>query len=349
MIFLASYLFSYLLSYFKILLPILLIVFAVMGGLNSNIEDFNSYYEIYSEVPSFDILIQNFTVLSDIYGENGYLIYNSIIKLFIDDYYMFRVITLLITLFIIFYVYKKTSYFLPIVFLFYFTEYFYLHTIALRTSIATALILLSFYTLENRQYFRTVALFILASSFHLVASLSIIIYLVYMYVPFKKLIFLMIIIFSIVISKIGLVTILTIFFDTYFSHTFISLKLNAMANGSISYSSGILRGTVILHMLFLTLFFSLFEKLNTFKYFKIFFISYLISFVFLLIFNDMSIVGDRLFIVFSIPLGILFSYVLYCFNDSKVFILGSLSIIFMILMYLKGINILPYEFMNRSV
>jgi len=350
MVFIVMYQISYLFSYKRIFIPFIVLFLSFIGGMNSNIEDFYSYYDIYTEVPDFMNLIDDFSILHDIYGEDGYLVYNSIMKLIFDNYYLLRVLLLVISLSIIFYVFSKTTYLLPITILYYLASSFYLHTIILRTTIATALIFLSFYLFENRRYIYSFLLYLLALSFHLVAIFAILVYIIHKYIPFRKSFFIVVLLLSLMISQIGLVNILVFVFDNLFSHSFISLKLNAMQNGSIVYTGGIIRGTVLLHLIILTLFFILFSKLKNFKYFNIFFISYFMSIVYLIIFNDISIVGDRLFSVYSISLGVLLSYMFYCakINNIKIFVTIFTVLIFLLLFF-KSLYFLPYEFMSGSL
>jgi hypothetical protein len=350
MFFYINFISLYLLSYNKYFYWLIIFYLAIVGGLNSNVEDFFSYLEIYNEIPKFDILINNLNILHEIYGENGYLIYNSFIKMIIDNYYFLRISILLLSLFIIGYVFKRTSYFIPLTLGYYLVEFYHFQTIVLRTTISTALILLSFYFIVKRSYFFSLFLFIIACTFHIVAFYALFIYLLYFLLPFRKIYFLFFLLITIFIAKIGLVHILTVIANELIPTNFITHKLNAMRDGSIVYSSSLLRGTNLLNLLILSLFlfnFNLYKKL---KYFKIFFISYFMSIVALLIFNDMSIVGDRIFAVFSITLPILISYLLYTINknDFQVFLL-IVSVIYVILFLLKGSNMIEYIFMGISI
>ena len=60
------------------------------------------------------------------------------------------------------------------------------------------------------------------------------------------------------------------------------------------------------------------------------------SIVYLIIFNDISIVGDRLFSVYSISLGVLLSYMFYCakINNIKIFVTIFTVLIFLLLFFI---------------
>ena len=176
--YISIYLYAYIFSYIKPFFYVILIAIAIIGGYNSNIQDFHTYFIIFQQVPPIDTLVNNLSILHKIYGEDGFLLLISLFKLFSNDYYIFRIFILILSLFSIGYVIKNsdTGSYLPIALIIYLFNYFYLDNIALRTAIATAFLLLSFFYFERKNSM-WILFVLLALSMHLGTLIGIFVFL----------------------------------------------------------------------------------------------------------------------------------------------------------------------------
>jgi hypothetical protein len=217
--------------------------------------------------------------------------------------------------------------------------YFY-HTdiIVLRQALASSFVLLTLYNIENNSIKFAIITFLSAISFHVSSILLIIIIFTHYIIPFNKKLFSFVLLISIIISFNGLFYYVSPIIITILPDSFIAKKLISNIVGSLNYNAGIFRGTVLFNLIFIIYFLKNLNLYSRFKFFKIFYISYFYSFIFLLVFNDLGVLSDRLFFMFSITFPILLSYIVkFVHKDSRtIFILLLIICIFVLFLnYLK--------------
>lgn len=333
MIFFINYTLLSVFSFLRYGYILVIIILAILGGINSNIEDFKEYQNIFESVPDlFNFFGEKES--SKLYGELGYLLWNSLIKTVFDNYYFFRIITLFLSFSIVLIIFKRTSTFLPISIIYFLMYFYYTDTIILRTTLSASFILLSLYNIVNKKYVLSILFLFIAFFFHVSSLAVIIILLFYWLFPVNKKTIVLILAITFVISNIGLVNMLATFLNSFFPDSYVSLKLNDNLNGSLLYVSRIFRGTVILHMLIITYLTCNLEKYLVFKYFKLFFLTYIFSFVFMVSFNDLGLFGDRLFFIFSLTFPVLLSYIINVNATPKSLLIVGI-IIFITILFLQ--------------
>jgi hypothetical protein len=339
MIFYLNLLISFLLS-FNIFTYILLVLFlSFFAAFNSNIEDFSTYKEIFQSVPTFNIFLNNPDILNDLYGERGYLILNIIIKDFItDDYIFFRAIVFLLSFSLLFYTFIKTSYFLPITIVYFIAYYFHQDTIVLRSTLATSFIMLSYIFLSQNKVIFSLLSLVIATQFQVIAYLGLIVLLLYKYLTLNRKILLFIIFLSLVVGLYGAGLIFADLINILYPESYLAEKVHWYLDIYDNEQVGILRGTVILNFFFLLYFTIKIDDFKKYFYFKVFYLSYLISFIFLVIFNDFPIVGDRAFNVYSITLPVLISYILTKVEEGSKYVFAIFILLFILLLFFKELG-----------
>lgn len=141
------------------------ILILVAGLRSSNVIDGKMYFNIFKNVPSlFDLTIE---YLKKERVENGYVILNSIVKLFTENYHWAFFIVATITLINLYFFinYFSEAFFCSLIF--YYTRWFYLKEYSQsRNALACSFFYVGLIFLEKKKYYKYCLLVILGGMFH---------------------------------------------------------------------------------------------------------------------------------------------------------------------------------------
>ncbi len=135
------------------LLIIFIFVFLVTGTKFNSDVDYFEYYELYLETPSLDIIsLEN---IKSLYGEIGYLYFTSFLKLFESDFVVvtlvFSSLSMLFKIVVSFNIVNKSSF---LIILYLYLYFITVEFIEMRWSLASGMIILSYYLLiiDKKKY-----------------------------------------------------------------------------------------------------------------------------------------------------------------------------------------------------
>lgn len=154
------------------------IILCMFAGLRYEIgADYLPYTEIYNDVGYFWDILAGTSNYTDIHGELGYLVYNSIVKSIFDDVNFLFLSIAFLSMGLTFYSICRYSPFIFLSIFLYYCRFFYLRDMGqIRTAVASAIILLCIESIAKRRFWRFVGLLILATLFHNTALIMLPIY-----------------------------------------------------------------------------------------------------------------------------------------------------------------------------
>ena len=147
-------------------MSIIVVFFVFFVGLRWKSDaDYLPYLEMYSELPTLSGL--SIDVISDLYGEPGYLSFTSLLKTLGFKFYLVSFFFAVSSILIKTYVSLKLSLQPYLTLCMYFCLHFItIEFIQIRWAVATSLLLLGLYFQYKRKLWKTVLLFLIASVFH---------------------------------------------------------------------------------------------------------------------------------------------------------------------------------------
>ncbi|WP_175490599.1 EpsG family protein [Pelosinus propionicus] len=301
--------------------------------------DYSGYNEIYNDVTGFWNVISGESNYADIHGEYGYLLLNSILKSFFDDFSFVILSMSFIGLgFIVYSCYKYSKFFFLSMFL-YVTRFFFVRDMGqIRTAVACAIILYSIEAIEKRLFIRFIILIALAASFHSAALIAFPIYFISSY-RFKKRVYCYSLFIAIIIGA-------------FFPFKELIMEYLGDIGGSIinyifsgyGESLSMLNPVTLLQTAILLIFIYFKEKLQKKIYgYNTILNMYAFSTFWLIIFNDLGIIAGRISTMLAtIEIFIIPSFLLIRNNQNIKFLNYILILLF-------GLSLLYAKFMQNDM
>ncbi len=328
---------------FGIFCSLLLIIFA---GFRKESNDYQSYLEIFNIVPDLSTLSKSWIKKSELNVEYGYILLNSIIKLFSNNIVVFMTIVAFISVGTNFYVIKIISPFIFVSILLYFVHPFLLkETIQIRQGIASALVLLALYFYSEKKVFKSLCIIIIGASFQSVA------YCCLFFLPFAKIQFkprmtIMILIFIVIASFIfsgkELLDLIVNYFQLpdsimyYFGWEIYDYKLGL-------FSPVLLKQVFFLSLMII----NKDELLQSFKHFNVLYNFYFFAILWYIYFNEFAIIAARVSNILNVGEFILIPMLISISKPSNRF-LFIIIIVFLssVILFLNTQNPMVFPYKN---
>jgi hypothetical protein len=258
-----------------------------------NVPDYDSYVEIFNEVSNVFNLNNN----NELHGEFGFLVLNYLIKtLGGNPKTLFAIVSIIsISLSVVFY--KKYTNFYLISLLVYFSHIFLLREmIQIRSGLAIAICMFAIPYVEKRRFLYFLFFVGLASSFHTICILFVLVYLVYPYLKDTKKLILFI--FSGII--LGLFLNLKYIEKIFLFTGAPSLVIGYLFDDNYNFTLGLLNPVLIKNLVVISIL--IYNKnffISRIKYFEVLLVCYAISVFWLSCFNSFAIFSSRIATLFS--------------------------------------------------
>lgn len=322
------------------------IYLALFAGLRVGVgPDQASYVEIFNAVPNiFDI--SEYNSLFSIHGEYGYLFINMIVKIFSDNpSFIFVLVAFFAVLLNInsYLLYSNNT--LLCIFIYFVHGFMYREMIQIRQGVASAIVLFAVRYIVDRKFAKYFIAILLATSFHFGAIIALIAYFIYKPQVKKKSLYLLLII-AILTSEIHFIMPMLVFLSAF---NVLPSQLTTYIGWDLyNYSLGGLKNpTTFKQVLICLICFYYYKNLvSTSQYFKPMLYMYLMSTVWLLVFNDFAILAGRTGSYLSVCEPILVSNFMFINKSYNHIILLLIILAYTVILYLnlsvKGL-LLPYQ------
>lgn len=311
---------------FSVLVFSILVLFA--GFRSTEFGDYCSYVYVHLDSPN---LLQYLPIIGEYRFHHEYIfsiIFIFFTKIFIDHPIFMFLSTAIVSIGIHFFCFKKMSpYFFLSVLIYFSHNYMFKELAQIRAGVAGSFILLSLYFLANNKNFKHLLLIGTGSLFHLSAIVTYIGYIFYKF-NFKKIIFILLMIIAI-ISTFFLLHLLIFQFLEYFDLLPYRFYVYLNEAGVITkdydipppqmtvnnQDIGIFANlTTVKYFLVSIVSIFLYERLDkAFKYFRVIFSFYFIGLLWIIVFNDFSILATRISSMFTIGEAILIPMFIHIF------------------------------------
>jgi hypothetical protein len=270
--------------------------------------DYISYTEIFYKTPPILNYFDNPNIYFDFHIEWLFFIFNSLLRQFdLSHIYMFA-ITSFVAVFINLYFFRTLSpYFVLTVLLYYSHIYINKEFIQIRVGLASSMLFFSIKYIHYQNFFKFIAISLLCSLIHLSSLIIIPVYFLY------KLNLSSISYFILILSSI----ILSFQYDLGYLFTFLS-DINLLPYGvvryigsDLHYDLGLSNLVTVKQIIISLLLLSFRRRFKNYKYFEVMLCMYLVSTLWLIIFDDFAIIAARVAALLSfvevllIPLFIL--------------------------------------------
>jgi hypothetical protein len=290
---------------------ILLVLFSGLRGAIDN--DYVNYQEIYYWISRADLYRVLFTDVSDPFFdvEPGYRLLNKLVYYTLSNYQFVFLACAALSVGVTTYSYKQLSPF-PLLSLLLYLSHTYLlrDMMQIRAGVAAALCLLSLMHLDEQRHWKFILTGILAAMFH-VAVIPFVLLMPFLswLRPGKR--FLTVVLGAALVIGIlypfGALIRLMPAFDLLY-------KVQGYANSEHGEAIGLANPVLIKQVLISVGCLFLFEQLcERFRYFRVLFLSYLVSTCWLLVFNDFGIIAGRIATFFSVTEVVLIPMLLFNF------------------------------------
>lgn len=272
--------------------------------------DQGEYVGIFNEVPSLFDWYSNARALNDIHGEYGYLLLNAVVKLFTTEVTILFVISALVAVsinIISFRLYSKHLFLC--IFVYYAHAFMHKEMIQIRTGIASAIVLFSVNFIVTKDIKRYVLTIIMAVSFHVGAIVALPLYYICS-LNLTKRTQLIMLTTAIAFSQVHWIK---TFLEVLGSYGIIPSQVATYVGWDLyDYSLGGVSNPTTFKQLVICLICSyFFDQLSKASiYFRTMFYMYLVSTVWLLLFNDFAIIATRIATYLSVCEPVIVSYLM---------------------------------------
>lgn len=322
----------------------LVIVLILFSGLRTESNDYDGYREIFNQVPTLFNLSINWFISKSVNVEYGFIILSSFVKIFSNNIVLFMLIVSTLSLFLNSYVIWKTSPYVFLSLLLYFSHNFILkETIQIRQGLASAIILYAFYKHINKRLVNF--LIILAGSIQASAFLVFI----PIYFSYKKL-----------SNKVYLLTFVFFLVFTFLysgRHLFEGVLnlfgLPSSISGYLGWEEhdfkiGFFSPILIKQLfIFLILLYNRNKLQERYSHFNILLNFYFFSSIWYIYFNDFAIIAGRVSNLFSIGEVLLIPMVIsICASRYRFYLYFSVIILAAVTLYLDLSSGLVFEYKN---
>jgi hypothetical protein len=295
-------------------------------GLRGNVgTDTHRYIEAFKYGIS-DVFSSDIFSLRLPYSEYGFILLNSIVKTFTNNYNILFIIIALLTYYFIFSSLNYYSKYFYIGFLVYFLRFMLLRDFnQIRAGLAISIVIYAIRFISKKKLIKYLFWIIIASSIHISTIIALPFYWISQ-IKFQKKHILFLIILSIIVNFTSFPILLAKYvFDLFSLGT-------SYVTGSLAYSSG-LDNPVIWYQLLILIMYSFFEKILSIKQKEYYIIRnlYLFSILFLIIFNDLAVIGGRLSTIFATLEIFIIPSLFYVFKNKillNILVIISLTILF---------------------
>lgn len=321
------------------------IVLSLFAGLRYQIGfDYDSYSNIFKQVPTIsEITISRLKDLQ-IYAEYGYILLNTIVKSLGLNINVVFIVVSLVTMFIICFTYRKyTKYYIVAVFVYCARFYFMLNMGQIRQGLAMAIVLLSIKYIDERKALKFILIVFIAGSFHSVAYIMLPMYFINKITINEKL-FWILIVFVMLLGVTGWFGI----FINSFSNFLPKSILNYYYNPEYGYKLGVLNSVTLFRILICFIIFRFIGTIrNNVKYFDIIFKIYLCGIIILIVFNEVAVLASRTATLYAMFEPIFIGSFICIFKNKFVghaIILVYIFILIYVNFYLRMYNVfIPYR------
>ncbi|MBU3155330.1 EpsG family protein [Clostridium estertheticum] len=328
-----------------ITLCVVFIVLSLFAGLRCEIGfDYDSYSNIFQQVPT----ISQFTVSGlkhlRIYAEYGYILLNIIIKSLGLNVNAVFIIVAIISMFIICFTYRKyTKYYLIAIFAYCARFYFMLNMGQIRQGLAMAILLLSIKYIDEQKMFKFVLIVFIAASFHSVSYIMLPMYFINK-INIKEKLFWYVLIFAMILGSTGWLGIIISNFSNFLPKGVVNYYYSA----EYGYKYGIVNSVVLFRILVCFIIFRYRGIMrNNIKYFDVIFKTYLCGVIILISFNEVSILAARTAAIFAVFEPVFIGAFISIFKNKLVgynFVLIYIFILIYFNFFLKMFEVfIPYK------
>lgn len=269
------------------------------------VHDYDSYVSMFNDVP----LLWGGGSYSDIHGEIGFLYLNSIIKSFGGSEILMFFVVAATTLALTFIFYRRYTKYYLIALLIYFSHVFLLREmIQIRSGLAVALVMFAIPHIYNRKFIPAFLIIFLASLFHSISWLFLLLYFLYPYLKSTRN-QVIILVTGVVLGIIFTIDVLEKIMIMVGAPT---LVLSYILDDQYNFSLGLLNPVLIKHIVVLIFIYkhkTVLEK--KIMHFDVLLVSYVMAAFWLSTFNSFAIFSARIATMFSNVEHVLIPSLLY--------------------------------------
>lgn len=263
------------------------VLLSLVAGFRAGDRDYDNYIVAYNEAPNWGS--------SSLSMEIGYRYLNLMFKYLGLSAQGFLILFAFISVGLMFVFFKRNTKFLILAVLIYFSHVFILRDmLQIRSSLSIGLAMLTIPYIENRKFWKTLLICLIASLFHFVGGLFILVYWIYPHLTKRR---------AIITITMGILIGFVVneaFFLKILELTQFQLLYFYLADDKYNYSLGLLNPVLIKHLIVVLVVFCNFDKLkNRIPAFQVLFTSYVVAIVWLSAFNNFAIFAARVATLFS--------------------------------------------------